>query len=66
MTTAAPVEYRCVVGFDYAPKSGDPLRFEPGDLVVDVPRATCESLAKQGAVEAVTATPKRKPAKAAA
>lgn len=66
MTTSAPIEYRCLIGFHYAPDGADELRFEPGDIVTDVPAATCHTLAKQGAVEAVAAKAKRKPAKAAA
>ncbi len=53
MTTSAKTEYRCLIGFDYQPRKGDNLRFEPGDVVDGIPAKTRDELEAACVVEAV-------------
>lgn len=53
MTTNAKTEYRCLIGFDYQPRKGANLRFEPGDVVEGIPAKTRDELAEACVVEAV-------------
>lgn len=41
---------QCVIGFDYVPKSGTPLRFEPGDTITGIPAAAIRSARDAGAI----------------
>lgn len=55
MTTKPVAEYRCLVGFDYQPRKGPNMRFEPGDLVEGIPAKTRDTLIEARVVEAVEA-----------
>lgn len=62
MTTDPPIEYRTLEGWSHEPKGSEPLRFEPGDIVRDVPPANCRALAEAGVIEAVKSIAKPRPA----
>lgn len=53
MTPNPKTEYRCLIGFDYQPRKGANMRFEPGDLVDGIPAKTRDDLAAQNVIEVV-------------
>lgn len=50
MQTTSTTTYRCVIGFDYEPKRGKALRFEPGTSVAGLPPRVMKELFDQGAI----------------
>jgi len=53
--TRSSATHTCVVGFDYQPKRGAPLRFEPTEPVAGLPAGVIAQLTKDGVIEAPNA-----------